>query len=140
MTTSAGNGPLPLGVFGVERMPCTVSSPLLIRDGLAVGGEGGSGGECKSQCKDNNQESVRMVVLHYRAADIPGEAAAKLQMKFHVQCACDWIRAVRGDLLETDFVVHRNRIFHHRFHGVEAHALVADLATLCDDLLRECAA
>ncbi len=43
-------------------------------------------------------------------------------------------------MLETDFVVHRDRIFHHGFHGVEAHALVADLASLSDDLVRECAA
>jgi hypothetical protein len=110
----------------------------LVRDRLAVGSEGGSGGEYKSQCKD--QRSLRRVVLHYRAADILAEVAAKLQMEFHVHCACDGIRAVRCDFLEADFVVHRNCIFHHRFHGVEAHALVADLATLCDDLVGECAA
>jgi hypothetical protein len=110
----------------------------LVRDGLALGGEGGGGGEYKSECKD--QEFLHTLVLHYRAADILAEVAAKLQMKFHVQSACDGIGAIRCDFLEADFVVHRNRIFHHRFHGVEAHALIADLATLCDDLVRECAA
>ena len=38
-----------------------------------------------------------------------------------------------GDLLETDSAVHRDRIFHDGFDGVEAHALVADLAGFGDD-------
>jgi hypothetical protein len=44
MTASEGNGPLPLGVE--IALHCFVAA--LVRDRLAVGGEGGSGGEYKS--------------------------------------------------------------------------------------------
>ena len=136
MTASAGNGPLPLGVE--IALHCFVAA--LVRDRWPSAAKAEVAASIKASARIRIRTLFLSLFFNYRAADIAAQAGAKLQMKFHVQCACDWIRAVSGDLLETDFVVHRNRIFHHRFHGVEAHALVANLATLCDDLVRERAA
>src|ERR1700687_2581288 len=74
------------------------------------------------------------------AADILAEVAAKLQIKFHVESAGDGVGAIGCDFLEANLAIHRDRIFHPRFDGVEADALIADPAGLCDDLVCESAA
>src|ERR1700741_4975423 len=73
-------------------------------------------------------------------SDILAEVAPELQLQFHVKSAGDRVAAIRRDFLEANFAIHRNRVFHPRFDGVEADALIADLAGLSDDLVREGAA
>src|ERR1700686_1782681 len=85
---------------------------------------------------------IRFMCLSFPlwAADILAEVAAKLQIKFHVESACDRVGAIGCDFLEANLAIHRDRIFHPRFDGVEADALIADLASLGDDLVCESAA
>src|SRR5271167_2290865 len=67
----------------------------------------------------------------------PLHRCAGLQLQFHIHGSGDRIRTVGRDFLKTDFTVHRHRIFHYRFDGVEAHALVAHLAGFRNDAVRE---
>ena len=50
------------------------------------------------------------------------------------------ILAVRGDFAEAEFAVHRDRVFHDWFDGIEPHALVSDLAGFGDDAIRQSSA
>src|ERR1700686_4624846 len=85
---------------------------------------------------------IRFMFLSFPlwAADIFAEVAAKLQIKFHVESAGDWVGAIGCDFLEANLAIHRDRVFHPRFDGVEADVLIADLAGLSDDLVCESAA
>jgi hypothetical protein len=70
-------------------------------------------------------------------SDILAEVEGQLQLQLHVEGSGDGIGAVRSDLAEAESAVHLDRVFHYWFHGVEAHALVADLARLADDAVRQ---
>src|SRR5579863_2268902 len=61
------------------------------------------------------------------------------QFQLHIDRARHRVRTVRSDFLESQLAIHGNRIFHHRLHGVKAHALVADLAGLVDNSLSQSA-
>ena len=57
--------------------------------------------------------------------DLAGGTPA-LQLQLHVHRALDRIRAIRRDLFETQSPIHRHRVLHDRFDGIQAHVFIAD--------------
>src|SRR5271168_555979 len=67
----------------------------------------------------------------------PGPFLRQRHIQFHIQGSLHRVWAVGSDLFETQVAIHGDGILHHRFDGVEANALVADLTGLGDDALRQ---
>jgi hypothetical protein len=59
------------------------------------------------------------------------------QLQFHVDRALDRICTVGRNLIESQPAIHRYRIFHDGFDGIQTHAPVADVASLGDDRFRQ---
>ena len=108
-----------------------------VGDGLAVGGEGGGG----EQNETASKRSFFMVSSSCAiASGHSGRSGCGLQLEFHVDGAGDGIRAVRSDFAESKFAVHRDGVFHDWLDGIEAHALITDLAGFGDDAVRQSSA
>ena len=58
-----------------------------------------------------------------------------LQLQLHIHRTRYWISPVLSDFFESQLAVHCDRIFHHRFDSVKAHAPIANLAGFFDDVL-----